>query len=87
MNWAKGWTAADAYGIFTGPANPTNPVSTAFVMATGFQADSGFTYVVESSADGINWTPETVVTGDGSYKLFVSDLGLSANLLHRVSVQ
>jgi len=89
VNWAKGWTAADAYGKFVGPANPTDPTATMFLAAsTSFSTVNGTTYVIESSTDGANWKPLTTVTGDGTVKKFADfdNNPLAASTVYRVYV-
>ena len=88
VNWLVGWTAADEFGILTGPANPTDPTATMTVTAlTSFPTEAGKTYVVESSTDGVTWSPFAVVEGDGS-TVKVADLdGFDGAAVYRVTVQ
>ncbi len=88
-NWAVGWTAADQYGIFTGPANPADP-DTEIELATtvvSFDTVNGVHYLIESSTDGTNWTPEAVIEGDGGTASIAGELGGSfdAAKLYRVT--
>lgn len=84
-NWCLGWTAASQYGLFdTSTPNPSNPQATVVAFGTSFQTEVGKNYVVESSTDGVIWTPVSVIVGDGSIK---SISPLTANTLYRVSVQ
>lgn len=88
-NWARGWTAADAYGFYTGPANPAEPVATLALAATttSFQTEAGVLYTVECSTDGVVWEPFAVVEGTGS-TVQVADLtGFEASKLYRAIVQ
>lgn len=87
-NWAKGWTAADAYGKFVGPANPSDPASALILTATSsFLTVTGVTYTVESSKDGVNWTPIATIVGDGTI-FKITDLSTFDNAkLYRVIAQ
>ncbi|MFA7236003.1 MAG: hypothetical protein WC058_03980 [Phycisphaeraceae bacterium] len=86
-NWCLGWTAADKYGLFD--KTVANPVVQAKVLAvaTSFYAASGKTYVIESSADGINWTLVQVVAGTNSFVNIGDYTTLNASTLYRVSIQ
>jgi hypothetical protein len=70
VNWAKGWTAASAYGIFTAADTATTPVASgaSVVTVVNFPTVSGVIYTVESSTDGKVWSPVTTIVGDGSVK-------------------
>lgn len=79
FNWLKGWTAEDAYGLITSPANPAEPAATiALTATTSFQTVLGVTYVVESSNDGITWTPIDTLVGDGTIQS-ITDLAAFDN--------
>ncbi len=67
VNWLKGWTAADAYGMLA--ASNTEAPSTLELTATTFyQTAAGTTYKVQSSTDMVNWTTDATVAGDGTIK-------------------
>ncbi len=88
-NWAKGWTAADAYGIFTGTGFASEPATTSAIATTvvNFTTVNGVSYVIESSTDGQTWTPELVVEGDGNSMSVPTELGgsFSGTKIYRVS--
>jgi hypothetical protein len=66
-NWLKGWTAADTYGMTVTTGNEANPSSTIKLTAsTTFQTVVGVVYTVESSPDGVNWSPVKTIVGDGT---------------------
>ncbi|MBI1368393.1 MAG: hypothetical protein GC162_07030 [Planctomycetes bacterium] len=70
VNWARGWTAADAYGFFTGSANATDPATAEIKLtaSTSFATVAGVVYSVESSSDMKNWSPVGTIIGDGTTK-------------------
>jgi hypothetical protein len=80
------WTAADQYGIFTGPANPAGPTATVElpVSVVSFFAMSGMNYIVECSADGKNWEPIAKVVGDNALHNINTFVGYDANKVYRV---
>src|SRR5262249_48319666 len=85
VNWLVGWTAASAYGMLSGPANPPDPVASFAVQltTTSFFAESGKSYTVESSVDGRNWVPFASVAGNGSTVSVSALAGFDSNKLYR----
>ena len=80
-NWARGWTAADAYGFFVDAADKgANPAvqDPGETIALGsaritWQSVEGVYYTVYESDDNVTFTPMTTVKGDGSM-MSVADL-------------
>ena len=67
VNWLKGWTAADAYGMLA--ASSSEPASVLELTATTFyQTTVGANYKVQSSTDMVNWATDATVVGDGTIK-------------------
>ncbi len=84
-NWIKGWTAADAFTNITidGPVQ-ADPASTLSLSATvSFPTVNGVMYVIESSTDGRTWSPETVITGNGSTMTYTDTGTLQSAKLFR----
>ncbi|QNN23157.1 hypothetical protein HED60_13045 [Planctomycetales bacterium ZRK34] len=91
VNWAKGWTAASAYGYYAEADSAAAPETTVALATTvtSFESVNGVVYTVEASADGLNFSPVTVIVGDGSTKSIATELGegFSASMLYRVIAQ
>lgn len=89
-NWAEGWTAADAYGLFANTgANPEDPATATITLAAklNFPTTDGVFYTVYESADGKTFTPIATVEGDGS-TMSVADLDdFDAAKLYKVEAQ
>lgn len=90
VNWLLGWTATDAYGFHAGQTNPTDPTATLamYMTTTTFNAADSVSYTVESSVDGRNWVPFSVVPAGSARVVTISNLiGYDSAKLYRVSVQ
>jgi hypothetical protein len=73
VNWAEGWTAADAYGFFTSDTTVEDPEGTLVMSpAMFFDTVEGVVYTVEVSEDGKWWTPVCTVVGTGE-RMSVAD--------------
>ncbi len=89
-NWLVGWTCVDALGLIDHPnANPrVNPTismtSTSAVIS--FATVSGVQYSVEAGPDGHQWTPQTLVTGNGSTKVVEDTSALTNQHFYQVIV-
>jgi hypothetical protein len=93
VNWALGWTAADAYGFYknadgSAQTNPADPAPTsAITYSTSFPTTAGVTYSVESSTDMINWVPVGTVVGDGTAKAITDVAPMSSAKFYRAIAQ
>jgi len=88
-NWLKTWTAIDALGLLTSPANPSAPaISIAFNAAKkpviSVPTVNGVLYALEFSDDQKHWSPIQVFTGDGLTFEYVDVSALSARVSYRV---
>ncbi len=84
-NWAKGWTAADAFGFMAGPVVDDPATTIELTSLVSFTAQNGVLYVVEESTDGKRWCPVLVVEGDGSVVKYADLDGLTVGKLYRAS--
>jgi hypothetical protein len=91
-NWARNWTAADAYDFYVvadgAPTDqPEDPESGLAVVATvvSFETTDGVTYLVEVSSDGQNWSPFGVVEGDGTTMQIQDFEDFDSTKIYRVS--
>jgi len=67
VNWLKGWTAADAYGMLAASSSETASVLE-LTATTFYQTTVGANYKVQSSTDMVNWATDATVVGDGTIK-------------------
>ncbi len=87
-NWARGWTAADAFGFFGAPdgdvvAAPPQELELKFTVVC-FDTEDGTWYQIEVSDDGTDWAPFKVVEGTGG-EICIQDLaGFDGTKLYRV---
>lgn len=66
-NWLKGWSASDAFGFLTGPANPVVDETISLTKTVFFQTVAGVVYEVqEAAAPNGPWSRFALVTGDGT---------------------
>ncbi|MFO8014784.1 MAG: hypothetical protein R6X20_15930 [Phycisphaerae bacterium] len=73
VNWAEGWTAADAFGFFTSDTTVADPDHEVVMSpAMFFDTVEGVVYTVESSEDMKTWTPICTVVGTGE-RMSVAD--------------
>lgn len=86
-NWLADWTAAHAFGM-TVVNNTSEPAANVDITpTTSFQTENGVVYTVETSTDGLHWSPVMTVVGDGTEKNFTDVTGLTAGKLYRAIVQ
>lgn len=95
-NWARGWTASDAFGFYSGPANASEPPVAMKLHTTtvSFETTNGVTYTIEcgSVRDDVTkvvWTPIKTLIGTGGPVTVADVLGedFDAAKLYRVRVQ
>lgn len=75
-NWAEGWTAASAFGLFTNTGtNEADPVLGTITLSAklNFPTVDGAFYTVYESTDGVNFSPMATVEGNGG-TVSVADL-------------
>ena len=89
VNWAKGWTAASAYGLFPAADTATTPVASGATVVTvvSFPTISGVVYSIESSTDGKNWSPVKTLVGDGSTKTLSAEITVDSARVYRAIAQ
>ncbi|MBN1586356.1 MAG: hypothetical protein JW937_02885, partial [Candidatus Omnitrophica bacterium] len=79
----------DAFGLTVTTGNATDPAGVDVVLSASlsFPTVAGEVYSLESSEDGINWTPVDTIVGDGSPISLTDVAGFDASKLYRIIAQ
>jgi hypothetical protein len=89
-NWLLGWSVLEDVGLFTSPANPTNPTASApaFLFSFDFPTTNGVVYEVGASTNPAGpFSPIGSVVGDGTTVTYIDSRTVTTRQFYSVTAQ